>query len=236
MMKAWTRRQILKATLVSTISVLAAACQPIRQGTASARSTRPKHLTLISRSAWGALPPNLDARDEHGLFDPLTNPGGWLEYPGPLASILRTVVIHHSALDLSFGPLKIQALHQNQKGFADVGYHYLIDDIGKIYEGRDIHIRGAHTGGFNTGTIGLVLLGNFETLPVPPLQLATAIRLVLALTQDYGLTHLAGHRDFQPDETVCPGENLEPLLPTIATETNLLFGTGGYVKPAWVND
>jgi hypothetical protein len=233
-MKLWTRRQLLKAGLASTATALLAACQP-EPHSAKARSTSSKFLRIIPRSAWGALPPNLNARDEYGLFDPDNNPGGWLEYPQPLAEVLNTVVIHHSALDLSYGPLQVQELHQKQKGFADVGYHYLIDALGNIYEGRNIQVRGAHTGGYNTGTVGVVLLGNFETIPVPDVQLSSAKQLVQSLVAQYShITHLAGHRDFQPDETVCPGTNLEPFLPTFATTLNLTFGTGGYQKPDWV--
>lgn len=45
----------------------------------------------------------------------------------------------------------------------------------------------------------------------------------------YRLTHIAGHRDFQPGVTVCPGLHLEALLPELAVELGLEFGVGGYV-------
>ena len=47
-------------------------------------------------------------------------------------------------------------------GWADVGYHYLVDKDGTIYEGRNIAIRGAHTQGHNTGSAGVCLLGDFR--------------------------------------------------------------------------
>ncbi len=141
-------------------------------------------------------------------------------------------MVHHSALPLSDGPFEIQKLHRENKGYADVGYHFLIDEHGVIYEGRPINVRGAHTGGFNTGAIGIVLLGNFELIEPTKAQLDSLTDLNYYLTLAYHVTHLAGHQDFQPGETLCPGKNLEPLLPGLAKELPLEFGTAGYVAPS----
>jgi hypothetical protein len=102
-----------------------------------------------------------------------------------------------------------------------------------IYAGRDLSVRGAHTGGANTGTVGVALLGNFERGSPAKAQLDTLRALGAYLAGTYTLTHLAGHRDFQPGVTVCPGRELEPLLPGLAEELGLEFGTGGYVRPDW---
>jgi hypothetical protein len=171
----------------------------------------------------------LNAPNEHGLYDPTTNPEGWLIYDQPLSGLLHTIVVHHSALPMRDGPREIQRLHMQQKGFADIGYHFVIDDLGWVYEGRSLAVRGAHTGGYNTGTLGIVLMGNFEVRQPTGAQLAYLKLLVRQLVDEYSITHLAGHYDFQPDETVCPGRNLEPLLPGLAAEMKLEFGTGGYV-------
>lgn len=234
-MRRWTRRQVLRAGALATVSALTAACQPQRT-LPETGTTENAAIKLIRREAWGALDPNLDAAGEHGLFHPVTNPSGWLVYTVPLAEVLNTVVVHHSALSLSDGPIKIQKLHFDQKGYADVGYHFLVDEVGKVYEGRKINVRGAHTGGYNTGTIGVVLLGNFELAAPPNRQLHSAKDLIRLMIAQYGITHLAGHRDFQPDETVCPGAYLEPLLPGLAVELGLTFGTEGYKKPEWAGE
>lgn len=188
-------------------------------------------LALTRREAWGAAAPDHDAPGEHGLYDPLTNPEGWLVYAQPLADILRTLIVHHSALPLSDGPREIQILHMRSKGYADIGYHYVIDAAGQLYAGRDLTVRGAHTGGANTGSVGACLLGNFELAAPEPAQLATLRALGADLAARYGVTHLAGHRDFQPEETVCPGAQLEPLLPDLAAALGLSYGTSGYVPP-----
>lgn len=188
-------------------------------------------LPLISRADWHAAEPNLDAVSEHGTYDPATNPEGWRIYDKPLNQILNTIVAHHSALPLSDGPREIQQMHMQFKGYADIAYHFVIGDGGQMYRGRDLNVRGAHTGGHNTGTVGIVLMGNFENSVPPDVQVAAFKTLARCLASGYNITYLAGHRDFQPAETVCPGKNLEPLLPTWAGGLGLQFGTAGYKSP-----
>lgn len=186
-------------------------------------------LAIVLRAGWGAAAPNLETSVERGRYDPVTNRSGWREYQQPLATMLRMLIVHHSALPATEGPREIQRLHQNDKRYADIGYHFVIDPAGTIYEGRDIHVRGAHTGGFNTGTVGVCLMSNFEREHVSTQQQTALARLAAALRDTYGLTHLAGHRDFQPGITVCPGANLAPKLLALAADLNMTFGTDGYV-------
>jgi hypothetical protein len=176
---------------------------------------------------------NLNARAETGWFNAETNPTGVLRYQQPLADWLTSIIVHHSALPDERGPLEIQNLHMDNAGYADIGYHYIIDTSGTLYEGRPLQLRGAHTEGFNTGTVGIVLLGNFENSSPSQEQLQTLNQLIIFLRNRFGITHLAGHRDFNPEVTVCPGNNLEALLGQIANQTGLEFGTGGYQEPSW---
>lgn len=189
-------------------------------------------ITLITRPGWGAAPPQWLPGGEEP-FDAETNLAGYLVYPEPLAPWLTTLVIHHSALEFDHGPRVIQRLHVLRNNFADVAYHFFIDGLGQLYEGRPLQVRGAHTGGHNSGTVGVCLLGNFELIPAIRAQVDTLHLLARTLREQYGLTHLAGHRDFQPEATVCPGNNLWSLLPTIAASTGLIYGTGGYRPPPW---
>jgi hypothetical protein len=188
---------------------------------------------MVTRTGWGARPLNLEARAESGWFNPQNNPFGVLRYQPPLAEWLTTIVVHHSALPVEQGPAEIQALHMDKSGYADIGYHFLIGDDGTLYEGRPIHLRGAHTEGYNTGTVGIVLLGNFENREPTQAQFITLNQLIHLLRNRYGITHLAGHHDFNPEVTVCPGHFLHDRLSEIAGETGLIFGTGGYQAPPW---
>jgi len=188
---------------------------------------------IIPRASWNALPPDHSVKDEHGLFDPRTNPGGWQMYSEPLDQVLRTIVIHHSALAPTFGAAEIQRLHIEKRGFADIAYHFVVDADGKFFEGRSINVRGAHVEGANTGSVGVVLLGNFEESAPPEIQVSAMRDLIDHLRSSYrSITHLAGHHDFNHD-SVCPGAHLYPSLKNLAGDHGLLYGTGGYVRPQY---
>jgi hypothetical protein len=191
---------------------------------------------IQARAGWGARSLNFYAPEEFGLFDPKTNPEGILYYPSDLRGTLNTIVIHHSAFSQA-GPAEIQGLHMDRRGYADVAYHFLIDSEGMIYEGREIHVRGAHVQGFNTGSVGIVLMGNFNELEPTQAQIDGLKTLVDYLRYTYGIRNLAGHKDYpdqSPDGTDCPGDNLYPLLPDLARELGMSYGIGGYVKPDWI--
>ncbi len=191
--------------------------------------------TIVSRAEWGARPLNLEAPEEFGVFNAQTNPEGVLTYPDDLSSVLNTIVVHHSAI-LNAGPVEIQSLHMDRRGFADVAYHFLIDSDGTIFEGREINIRGAHVQGFNTGSVGIVLLGNFNDEQPVESQLNSLRGLVDYLRYTYGIRYLAGHKDYpgqSSDGTECPGDNLYPLLPDLARELGMKYGIEGYVMPEW---
>lgn len=224
--RRFSRRRLFQVGLVTGGAALLALFGWSRQR----RHCSTAALTFIPRAEWHAVAPVLSATatGEHGLYDPVNNPTGWLVYPEPLTAVLTTIIVHHSALPLSDGPYEIQQLHLKYQGFADIGYHFVIDAGGCLYEGRSLRVRGAHTGGFNTGTVGVVLLGNFETAQPTPAQLSILTQLICWLKERYPITHLAGHRDFQPGKTVCPGRQLAALLPALADEVGLEFGTNGY--------
>jgi hypothetical protein len=197
------------------------------------RAGPPLSPAVASRAEWGARPLDLDASGENGLFDPISNPEGVLFYTEDLEVVLNTIVVHHSAIP-DGGPSEIQALHMDARGFADVAYHFMIDSDGMIYEGRKINVRGAHVQGFNTGSVGIVLLGNFNDEEPTKAQLSSLRALVDYLRYTYEIRYLAGHRDYpnqSPDGTECPGDNLYPLLTGLAESLGMKYGIDGYVGP-----
>ncbi len=200
------------------------------------KASPPPMPTILTRAEWGARPLDLNAPGEFGLFDSQTNPTGVLYYPSDLRGILNTIVVHHSAIPHA-SPAEIQSLHMDERGFADVAYHFLIDTEGIIYQGRELNIRGAHVQGFNTGSVGIVLLGNFNDARPGEAQLSSLRGLVDFLRYTYEIRYLAGHRDYpnqSPDGTECPGDTLYPLLRGLAKELGMRYGIGGYVKPDWI--
>src|SRR5688572_7400522 len=166
-------------------------------------------LPILSKAQWGGLEPNHDAEFEKGFYSE-SNIEGWRVYTDPLADVYNTVVIHHSVVYINDDITTmhdVQRLHQQDRRWADIGYHYLIGKEGTVYEGRPIDVRGVHVGGHNMGTLGICLLGNFmETVPTT-IQLENTYAMVKWVAEALQLTHLGWHRQFN-DNTVCPGDNL----------------------------
>lgn len=94
---------------------------------------------IVSRSNWGALPPDHRAQNENGFYSE-DNVEGWRIYDGEIDGAYQSVIIHHAAFyeenDINT-LLEVQSTHRNQRGWADVAYHFLVGQNGLIYEGRD---------------------------------------------------------------------------------------------------
>lgn len=143
-------------------------------------------------------------------------------------------IIHHSAgsnTNTNYTQVvrDIYLYHTEVNGWSDIGYNYLIAQDGTVYDGRDPadgsqdEVRGAHFCGSNTGTLGICLLGNFETA-VPSSAAFSSLTSMLTYqlllqnndpfdTHDHPLGRLgsiAGHRD--GCATLCPGENVFNML------------------------
>lgn len=187
--------------------------------------------TPVTRADWNARAPNHAALNEFG-FSSDANPEGWHVYSENLVDIYRTVAVHHSASGMRGTTMNtMQNLHMDQRLWADIGYHFGIDRDGTIYTGRDIGVRGASVAGHNTGTIGVVVMGNFNTEQPTAPQVIALQTLVNHLAEAYQLTHVAGHREFNGN-TTCPGDRMMHLLDFLAAGAGLRRGTDGYVPPS----
>lgn len=110
----------------------------------------------------------------------------------------------------------IQDFHIQGRGWIDIGYHFLIDGAGRVWEGRPHSVIGAHVRNKNDGNVGIALLGNFH----PPsahrptaAQIKAFVALARRLTAAYSMEprQILGHRDQQG--TSCPGDALYSRLP-----------------------
>src|SRR5205085_7245747 len=185
---------------------------------------------LIDREAWGA---NETIR----------------RAPPSYAATLQFALAHHTAGTNSYTRAQsaaivrgIEVYHVKGNGWNDIGYNFLVDRFGTIYEGRgggiDQNVIGAHAQGFNAGTVGVALMGNFSSATPTAAQRAALVRL-LAWRLDVAhidprstvlytsggnakfragklvtLRAISGHRDTGPSE--CPGSAAYALLPGIA--------------------
>ena len=171
---------------------------------------------------------------------------------GPsFAATLRVAVVHHTAGANGYTAAQapaivkaIQLYHVKGNGWNDIGYNFLVDRFGTVYEGRyggiERNVVGAHAEGFNTGSVGVAVLGEYSSLTVAAkarssLAALLAWRLDLAhvdpaTTQSFisggnarfgaglpvFLRTVSGHRD--TGFTDCPGSALYGLLNSIGGE------------------
>ncbi|MFN9811517.1 MAG: N-acetylmuramoyl-L-alanine amidase, partial [Deltaproteobacteria bacterium] len=180
---------------------------------------------ITSREAWGARATRCTSRD---------------------ASRVR-FAIHHTVSG-STDPLRqvrgIQNFHMDSNGWCDVGYHFLVGIDGTIYEGRPVHLLGAHVANENTGNIGISFVGCFHSSGCaglgpsrpPQAMIDAAGRLIGTLSRLYGITvsstTVRGHRDHPGQSTSCPGDYLRArIVDIIAIGRTGTLG-GGSPAPA----
>jgi hypothetical protein len=177
---------------------------PVKAPIPAAALGAPGGLTIQPRSAWNAA---------SAVPGRLTSAGGnW-----------SRITIHHSAKCSKeigspssgnvAGTIKdIQTVHMRDEGYGDIGYHFLIDPAGRIWQGRLLDWQGAHAGGANgannVGNIGICVLGDFSNERPDPRALASLEKLVDALCERHHIarSHLYGHRQLRSTE--CPGDAL----------------------------
>ena len=116
------------------------------------------------------------------------------------APTLKLAVVHHTAGSNAYTPAQsaaivrgIELYHVKGNGWSDIGYNFLVDRYGTVYEGRaggmTRNVIGAHALGFNNGTAGVALIGNFQSTPPPP-AMEDALARLLAWRLDRKSTRL----------------------------------------------
>ncbi|MET8716827.1 N-acetylmuramoyl-L-alanine amidase [Streptomyces sp. NPDC004735] len=121
------------------------------------------------------------------------------EEPGYLpGGKIKAVVVHHTAESNAYtcadGPAVVRgiyAYHVQQLGWKDLGYNFLVDKCGKVYEGRkggiDRPVLGAHAYGFNTETTGISVLGTYTDAAPPQAAMASVARIAAWKLGQYGV-------------------------------------------------
>ncbi|MGW8883004.1 peptidoglycan recognition protein family protein [Streptomyces sp. NPDC055749] len=233
-MPKWSRRLVLCAVfmplaflVLRDAPVRFAAPAPLALPEAPPGAPRPE---IVPRSSWRA--------DE-----------GMVKHAATYTGSVSAAFIHHTGhtngYDCAEAPellRAIQADHVEQDGWDDIGYNFVVDRCGTIYEGRaggvTRPVRGAHTKGFNAHTVGIAAIGTFGAgVPVPKAVVEAIARVIawklrpgadprgsvrLVSTNDESrfpkghtaeLHVVSGHRDSYL--TGCPGDALYGQLPAI---------------------
>lgn len=126
---------------------------------------------------------------------------------------IKQIIIHHSASPAHTTTVDlVRKWHVEDRGWKDIGYHYMIDENGEVHRGREDKIIGAHCKGNNRFTLGVCVFGNYQNEQMKPIVFESLRNLVSGLKTRYGLQSgdIYGHRDF--GKTVCPGDNLYRML------------------------
>jgi len=194
---------------------------------------------VIPRAAWGAaaLPPRA----------------------APLYGVVETAFVHHTVGTNDYGPgdsagivLGIAKFHRDVNGWNDIGYNFLVDRYGQVFEGRaggiEAAVVGAQAQGYNAQSTGIASLGTFSAAGQTPAGLLALARLIgwklslhgvpvqgtVTLTSAGGPTNryaagtpvtidrISGHRD--GDQTDCPGAALYAQLPQLRTRAQGFSG------------
>jgi len=201
-----------------------------RTGPATGSATAPDALELQSASA-SAPRPKIYSREQWGADERLRD--GQPSYGTVSAGFVHhTVNANAYSRDQVPGIVRsIYAYHTQSRGWSDVGYNFLVDKFGRIWEGRYGGVAravvGAHTLGYNEDSFAMSAIGNFDTVRPPDAMLRAygslfAWKLGLAgvdprdRSQNVNGTTFAainGHRD--AGSTACPGRYLYEKLPAI---------------------
>ncbi len=156
--------------------------------------------------------------------NPIKKGREWEKIKTNLAVYYNTITVHHSVNANNEEEIKNLQVVEQEKGYADIPYHFAIDGKGNIYEGRPIDIVGAHAFGANTGNIGIVLLADLdsedrglsglkkvvEKFSGDGEATGEMIQSLFNLTQylkiTYGIQYFGGHNEVVPNRN-CPGNN-----------------------------
>lgn len=213
---------------------------------------------ILGNSALADYPrPDVVSRTQWGCPDGSSSPWD----PGPAISV-NTIFVHHSAgrnssSDWESEVRDIWSSHSRStlllgNGWLDIGYHYLIDPNGVVYQGRagttaSKDVEGAATYHFNSDSVSICLLGTFNNVAPTSAALSSLKSMLAWKCSQKGidpegthwdtenlvvLSNISGHRDTNlirydngDDLTECPGESLYRLLPDIRQEVAALLSS-----------
>src|SRR3954454_20159019 len=221
--------------------------RPIDAASASVGYAQPK---VIPRIDWGA--------DEAYRFDS----SGAEIWPSAFYPVQK-LIVHHTATqnndpDPAATIRSIYYYHAVTQGWGDIGYNFLIDEAGNVYEGRHTFdypagsspteenglgygVTAAHAQGYNSGTVGIALLGTLTSQDATPAARGALERVLAWESDHHGIDpqgaslytnpvngtratfpNIAGHRDVAATE--CPGGAFYATLPGIRSDVATMLG------------
>lgn len=146
----------------------------------------------------------------------------------PMGGTPNRITVHHSGdkddlhADSAAWLRQVDLNHisgmNHAEPWACIGYHFIIDPSGKVYEGRPLKYQGAHAGNneVNRLNIGICLMGDFDVQRVPAAQRTALLNTLDRLCLQFGISRadVFGHQKFKI--TKCPGRFLSQIIDAYA--------------------
>jgi len=169
---------------------------------------------LISKTYWAeqvmAVP---EEADPMGRITKIT-----IHHDGLPSTMINThPKIAERILDIYHGHIK--------RNWADIGYHFIVDPQGRVWEGRPLNYQGAHVKDFNEGNIGILVLGNFQYNKPNEKSMNALFKLMGYLMKEYKLewNQVFTHRELVPYQSnECPGIYLQTIIENARKSGGLL--------------
>ncbi len=203
----YTRRKFIRNAALSTLGFSGLSCfgAVVPQITADKNEAKAGDIVLYKRSIWTDQKPRLNRLYSAKSFDKIT-----LHHTG------ASTIYHTNRNSVICDIDGVFTSHMN-RNYGDIGYHYILDYAGRIWEGRSLSYQGAHVCHHNKNNIGVMLLGNFEKQEPSKLQLESMQKIVGSLKKKYKIAakNIYGHCDI--GQSLCPGKNLYPHVLKLRT-------------------
>ena len=132
----------------------------------------------------------------------------------------KYITIHHDGMTPFWGVTDLDARSRLEwirnghrgKGWSDIGYHYIVDRSGNVWQGRDVtRWQGAHVKNRNENNIGVMCMGNFMLQRPSAAQVDGLNRTVAQLQRVYRIStaNVKTHKEWPGAQTLCPGTQLQ---------------------------
>ncbi|MEM9021186.1 MAG: peptidoglycan recognition family protein [Planctomycetota bacterium] len=180
--------------------------QTVNRATHESPATLPPRVTLscISRSQW-------------------TRTGPIASRVNPMNGINKLTIHHEGWRTVYFSDRQstaarieqIRNAHVNGNRWGDIGYHYIVDRAGRVWEGRAITSQGAHVRQNNEHNLGVLVLGNFDKQSPSDAQYRSVITTVSRLRQIHNINrrNIRSHQEIVA--TQCPGRVMQQRMDTL---------------------
>ena len=116
----------------------------------------------------------------------------------------------------------IRRSHVNSRGWADIGYHFVIDPLGNVWEARPLIYQGAHVKDHNERNMGVMVLGNFEEQVPTRAALIALDAFVRSQMNRFGVpvSRVVTHQELAA--TACPGRSLQRHMVDVRSGSGVL--------------